>query len=166
MSGLSFRPLTEDDWPAVARIYGDGIATGNATFETDVPEWDKWDGGHLDVCRLVAESDGTVVAFAALSQVSARRVYRGVAEPSIYVAGDVRGSGVGSALLGRLVVDSEEAGFWTLQTAIFPENAASIRLHERHGFRIVGTRERIGQRDGVWRDVLLLERRSSLVGVS
>lgn len=165
MSGLTFRHLLEDDWPTVTRIYGDGIATGNATFETDVPDWDEWDRGHLATCRLVAESDGAVVAFAALSMVSARHVYRGVAEPSIYVAEDARGTGVGNSLLGKLVADSEEAGFWTLQTAIFPENVASVRLHERHRFRIVGTRERLGRRHGVWRDVLLMERRSRTVGV-
>ena len=166
MSGVSVRPLDNADWPMVARIYGEGIATGNATFETDVPEWDDWDRGHIDSCRLIAESDGSVVAFAALSPVSSRWVYRGVAEPSIYVAPNMRGKGVGNSLLGRLVVDSEEAGFWTLQTAIFPENSVSVRLHESHGFRIVGTRERLGRRDGIWRDVLLMERRSSTVGVN
>jgi phosphinothricin acetyltransferase len=152
------------DWPAVAGIYREGIATGIATFETEVPDWESWDRSHLDVCRLVAEKDGEVVAFAALSQVSSRLVYWGVAEPSIYVAEAARGSGVGDSLLGRFVHETEEAGFWTMQTAIFPENLASVRLHERHGFRVVGTRERIGQLDGVWRDVLLMERRSTRVG--
>lgn len=148
----------------MARIYGQGIATGIATFETEVPGWETWDRGHLDVCRLVAEVADEVVGFAVLSPVSSRFVYRGVAEPSIYVAGAARGTGVGHALLGRTVERTEEAGFWTLQTVIFPENVASVRLHERHGFRVVGTRERIGQRDGVWRDVLLMERRSASVG--
>jgi L-amino acid N-acyltransferase YncA len=166
MSGLTFRLLEETDWHEVARIYGEGIATGNATFETEVPAWDEWDRGHLDVCRLVAVSNGAVVAFAALSRVSARPVYRGVAEPSIYVAAAARGKRVGDSLLGKLVATTEDAEFWTLQTAIFPENVASVRLHERHGFRVVGTRERLGQRDGVWRDVLLMERRSSTVGIS
>lgn len=163
---IQFRPLGAADWPAVARIYGDGIATGDATFEIEVPDWDTWDRGHLDTCRLIAEAGGTVLAFAALSPVSARWVYRGVAEPSIYVAADERGKGVGNSLMRRFVADTEEAGFWTLQTAIFPENLASVRLHERNGFRIVGTRERLGQRDGVWRDVLLMERRSHAVGTS
>lgn len=158
------RSMRSVDWPDVARIYGEGIGTGNATFETEVPEWGPWDTGHLRSCRLVAEADGEVVGFAALSPVSSRLVYRGVAEPSIYVAEAARGNGVGNALMARFVAATEEAGFWTLQTAIFPENAASVRLHESHGFRIVGRRERIGQLDGVWRDVLLMERRSSRVG--
>lgn len=165
MTGPSFRPLEEADWFQVARIYGEGIATGDATFETEVPDWDGWDSGHLDVCRLVAAVDDEVVAFAVLSPVSTRLVYKGVAEPSIYVAESARGKGVGNSLLGRFVADTEDHGFWTLQTAIFPENVASVRLHQRHGFRVVGFRERLGKRDGVWRDVLLMERRSSAVGI-
>lgn len=156
--------MDDADWPDVARIYGEGIGTGNATFETDVPDWDTWDRGRLGPCRLVAEFDDEVVGFAALSPVSSRFVYRGVAETSIYVAEAVRGTGVGNTLMARFVAASEEAGFWTLQAAMFPENAASVGLHERHGFRVVGRRERIGQINGVWRDVLLMERRSSAVG--
>jgi L-amino acid N-acyltransferase YncA len=163
--GRSIRPLLPPDWPDVARIYMEGIETGNATFETSVPEWPQWDAGHLEACRLVYELDGRIEAWAALSAVSKRDVYRGVAEHSIYVSQDARGRGVGSGLLKGLVTASEEAGFWTLQTAIFPENQASISLHTRHGFRVVGTRERIGSHHGRWRDVVLMERRSATVGL-
>lgn len=152
--------MEAEDWPLVSRIYGDGIATGNATFETTVPGWETWHGGHSDDCRLVAILDGSIVGWAALSPVSSRYVYRGVAEVSVYVAPSIHGRGVGSALLGALTVASEEAGYWMLQTSIFPENPASIALHEKHGFRIVGTRERIGQHHGVWRDTVFLERRT------
>jgi L-amino acid N-acyltransferase YncA len=152
------------DWTDVARIYEEGIQTGNATFETELPQWEEWDTGHLHACRLVMEEDGVIVGWAALSAVSRRQVYRGVAEHSIYVADSARGRGVGTELLGALVADSEEAGFWTLQTGIFPENEASIGLHERHGFRVVGIRERLGRHHGRWRDVVLMERRSAEAG--
>lgn len=157
--------MLPSDWPDVARIYREGIETGDATFETAIPNWSAWDAGHLKDCRLVAEIDLRVAAWAALSAVSKRTVYRGVAEHSIYVSGDARGRGVGSSLLGALVKASEEAGFWTLQTAIFPENKASLSLHSRHGFRVVGTRERLGLHYGRWRDVVLMERRSTKVGL-
>ncbi|MBI3960119.1 MAG: N-acetyltransferase [Chloroflexi bacterium] len=160
---LSIRPLNPIDWPAVRRIYAEGIATGNATFEQSAPEWDEWDAGKLTAPRLAAEVDSAVAGWAALSPTSKRHVYRGVAEVSVYVAASVRGQGVGRALLAELVEQSEVAGIWTLQAGIFPENAASIRLHERRGFRIVGRREKIGQMGGVWRDVLLMERRSRIV---
>lgn len=166
MSGRSIRQMQETDWPAVSRIYLEGIETGNATFETVVPDRAEWDAAHVESCRLVSELDAVVVAWAALTQVSRRPVYRGVAEHSIYVAGEARGQGVGSALLEALVVASEEAGFWTLQTAIFPENVASMSLHQRAGFRVVGTRERLGSHRGMWRDVVLMERRSNRVGVA
>lgn len=156
--------MTPADWPRVAAIYQEGIATGDATFETEVPTWADWDASKLQVCRLVAENDAVVVGWAALSPVSRRHVYRGVAEPSIYVAEGAQGVGVGMALLSALVAASEDEGFWTLQTAIFPENEASIRLHTANGFRIVGTRERLGSHHGRWRDVLLMERRSRRVG--
>lgn len=162
---LTIRSMQPRDWPDVARVYADGIGTGSATFETVVPDWDGWDAGHIAACRLVAAIDGRVVAWAALSPTSRREVYQGVAEASIYVGDSARGQGVGSALLGELVVCSEREGLWTLQAGIFPENDASIRLHQRHGFRIVGTRERIGASRGRWRDVLLLERRSETIGV-
>jgi L-amino acid N-acyltransferase YncA len=157
--------MLPDDWPDVARIYGDGIATGNATFETSVPGWEAWDAAHLEECRLVFELDDHIVAWAALNPVSQRPVYRGVAEHSIYVDGNARGRGVGAELLAALVEASEQAGFWTLQTAIFPENQTSIALHARAGFRVVGTRSRLGSHHGRWRDVVLMERRSEITGI-
>lgn len=161
---MGIRALEPDDWPAMERIYAEGIATGQATLETGTPAWEAWDADHLDACRLVAEDGGDVVGWAALSPVSDRCVYGGVAEVSVYVAPEARGRGVGTALLRRLVRASEEAGLWTLQAGIFPENEASLRLHEKAGFRVVGRRERLGKLDGTWRDVLLLERRSDVVG--
>ncbi len=158
------REMDLSDWPSVARIYSEGIESGHATFETDVPGWEAWDSGHLEDCRLVAEVEGEVVAWAALSPVSPRRVYRGVAEVSLYVGSAARGRQVGSELLAALVECSENAGTWTLQAVIFPENEASIALHARHGFRLVGTRERIGSHHERWRDTVLLERRSLNVG--
>jgi phosphinothricin acetyltransferase len=153
--------LTAADWPAVREIYREGIATGNATFETEPPEWPQWDAKHLPHSRLVARTGGGVVGWAALSPVSARPVYRGVAEVSLYVAEAARGQGVGRTLLAALVAESARHGIWTLQAGIFPENAASIALHRRAGFRVVGTRERIGQMaDGRWRDTVLVERRA------
>jgi L-amino acid N-acyltransferase YncA len=151
--------LEPADWPAVERIYGEGIAGGNATFELETPSFAAWDRAHLAAPRLVARRDGVVVGFAALSPVSARAVYAGVADVSIYVAAEARGGGIGRVLLETLVQRSEAAGIWTLQAGIFPENEASLRLHERAGFRVVGRRERIGRLHGTWRDVLLLERR-------
>lgn len=157
--------MTESDWPAVSVIYREGIETGEATFETEVPSWEQWDSAHLMVGRLVCEVDGRVMAWAALSAVSGRPVYRGVAEHSIYVASAARGRGLGAILLRELVTASEEAGLWTLQTSIFPENTASITLHSKAGFRLVGTRERIGSHHGRWRDTVLMERRSGRVGI-
>lgn len=156
--------MLPSDWPDVASIYREGIETGNATFETSVPDWEAWDSGHLEECRLVVELGCRVVAWAALSPVSQRPVYRGVAEHSIYVSGDARSRGVGAALLQALIESSEKAGLWTLQTAIFPENEASISLHTGAGFRVVGVRERLGEHRGRWRDVVLMERRSEKVG--
>jgi phosphinothricin acetyltransferase len=156
--------MRADDWPEVRRIFLEGIATGHATFERDAPEWDFWDRVHLSRCRLIASGEGRVLAWAALSPVSGRCVYTGVAEVSIYVASDSRGRGVGQRLLRALVEESERQGIWTLQAGIFPENESSVIIHEKCGFRIVGRRERIGQMNGRWRDVLLLERRSSSIG--
>jgi phosphinothricin acetyltransferase len=153
------------DWPSVSAIYEEGLATRNASFETDLPGWPAWDEHHLPVCRLVARSDGQVLAWAALSAVSRRAVYAGVAEASTYVAAAARQRGIGTLLLSALVAASERQGFWMLQASIFPENGASLRLHRRCGFREVGVRRRIAQLDGVWRDTILLERRSSVVGV-
>jgi len=150
-------------WPDVARIYAEGIATGHATFETAVPSWKEWDDAHLAEHRFVALRDGAVVGWVAVSPVSGRCVYAGVVENSIYVAEGARGTGVGRLLLERLATSTEEAGIWTIQTGIFPENTISLRFHEAVGFEIVGRRRRIGRLNGVWRDVLLLERRSAHV---
>jgi L-amino acid N-acyltransferase YncA len=163
-TSVEIRDLRQPDWPEVAAIYEAGIRTGDATFETEVPSWEAWDAAHLAAHRLVAVADGAVIAWAALSPVSERCVYEGVAENSIYVSPHEQGRGVGRALLTRLVEDAERAGIWTIQTGIFPENEASIALHLRCGFRIVGTRERLGRHHGTWRDVLLLERRSKEAG--
>jgi L-amino acid N-acyltransferase YncA len=163
---VTIEPLRHEHWDAVARIYAHGIATGHATFETEVPSWERWDASHLPGHRLVAVRDGAVTGWAALSPVSDRCVYGGVAEESVYVAEEARGRGVGRELLEALIAGAEASGIWTIQTGIFPENEASVRLHERVGFRVVGKRERLGQHNGVWRDVLLLERRSPAVGVS
>ena len=155
--------MCESDWEDVRRIYLEGIKTGNATFQQDAPSWEEWDKGHVSECRLVARTQGTVIGWAALSPTSSRCVYSGVAEVSVYVSQDHRGNGVGRRLLKRIIEDSEEHGFWTLQSGIFPENTASLELHKKSGFREVGCRERIGQMNGIWRDVLLLERRSEVV---
>jgi phosphinothricin acetyltransferase len=160
---LKIRDLRPGDWPEVAGIYEAGVATRNATFETAVPSWEEWDTRHLAQPRLVGEEAGTVAGWAALSPVSARACYAGVAEVGLYVAPDRQGRGVGRALLEELVARSDAEGLWTLQTSIFPENRASLALHRRCGFRVVGTRERIGKLDGSWRDTVLLERRSSAV---
>jgi L-amino acid N-acyltransferase YncA len=157
------RPLEPEDWPAVSEIYWDGMRDGLATFETEVPSWERWDGLHLQHHRLVAEILGEVVGYSALARVSDRRCYAGVAENSVYVARNARGLGIGRALLETLIEGAEEAGIWTIHTAIFPENRASMALHERCGFRMVGKRERIAKRDGIWRDTLFLERRSEVV---
>jgi L-amino acid N-acyltransferase YncA len=155
--------LRAEDWPEVARIYADGIATGNATFETEVPSWEQWNRSHLPEHRFVALRDGAVVGWVAVSSISDRCVYGGVVENSVYVDEQARGQGVGGLLLEWLIASTEAAGIWTIQTGIFPENEASLRLHERVGFEVVGRRKRLGKLQGVWRDVLLLERRSSVV---
>jgi L-amino acid N-acyltransferase YncA len=161
--GLTLRPLLEADWPAVEQIYAAGIRTGNATFETTTPAWSTWDSLHLDGHRLVAIQAGAVAGWAALAPVSARECYAGVAEDSVYVAPGAQGLGVGTALLTRLVADAELAGIWTVQAGIFPENTASVTLHRRCGFEIVGVRAAIGRLDGRWRDVVLMERRSEVI---
>ncbi len=166
---INIRAMTESDWSSVAAVYREGIETGHATFETNVPTWERWDEVHVDSCRLVAELDDRLVGWAALSAVSDRCVYGGVGEVSVYVGSSGRGKGVGTRLLSALVKASEKAGVWTLQAGMFPENASSIALHGRCGFRQVGRRERIGKMDvgprkGQWRDVLLFERRSTTVG--
>jgi L-amino acid N-acyltransferase YncA len=155
--------MTTADWPAVERIYAEGIATGDATFETAPPSWEEFDSGRLREHRLVAVEDGEVVGWAALSPTSSRACYAGVVEHSVYVAASARGRGIGRALLEALVTSADAAGLWTIQTSVFPENEASLALHERVGFRVVGRRERIAQLDGVWRDTILLERRSASI---
>jgi L-amino acid N-acyltransferase YncA len=157
---VEIEPLRPHDWPAVRAIYEAGIATGDATFETAAPAWEAWDAAHLPEHRLLAREGGRVLAWAALAPVSDRCAYAGVAEDSIYVAPQAQGRGVGRALLAALIASAERAGIWTVQTGIFPENQASVRLHQACGFRVVGVRERLGRLHGRWRDVLLLERRS------
>jgi L-amino acid N-acyltransferase YncA len=164
---ISIRPLVPADWETVRAIYLDGIATGEATFETLAPSWEQWDSSHHRFARLVAvsEEDGLVKGWAALSPVSARSVYAGVAEVSVYIEKDSRGKGLGKVLLEQLIVQSEQNGIWTLQASVFPENRASVELQELCGFREVGIRERIGKLEGHWHDTMLMERRSSIVGI-
>jgi phosphinothricin acetyltransferase len=164
-SAVAIEPMTPSDWEAVRAIYLEGIATGHATFESEAPGWDVWDKGRRPDCRLVARSRGRVVGWAALSPVSSRPVYAGVAEVSLYVAASARGRGVGKALMTALIEESERAGVWTLQGAVFPENAASLSLVRACGFQVVGRRERIGCQNGLWRDTILVERRSRVVGM-
>jgi len=154
------------DWEQVRSIYLEGIATGHTTFENDAPSWEKWDAGHLEIARLVARQGDRVLGWAALSPVSKREAYRGVAELTISVGEESRGRGIGRALLEALIETSERNEIWTLQAAIFPENTASVKLHLRCGFREVGRRERIGKLNGAWRDTLLFERRSKIVGLA
>jgi L-amino acid N-acyltransferase YncA len=151
--------MSAGDWEDVRRIYAEGIATGNATFETEPPSWESWDSAHRKDCRLVASDGDALLGWAALSRVSERCAYGGVAEVSVYVGSAARGRGVGRTLLSELVRASEEAGIWTLQAGVFPENKASIAIHQKCGFRVVGVREKLGRLAGVWRDVVLLERR-------
>ncbi len=157
--------MTRNDWAVVSRIYAEGIATGFATFETAVPLYEDWDKAHLSRCRVVAVMGSDLLGWAALSPVSSRCVYGGVAEVSVYIAEKNRGLGIGRLLMEMLIEFSEKEGLWTLQSGIFPENEGSIRLHEKVGFRRIGKRERIGMLKGIWKDNLLFERRSSLVGV-
>jgi phosphinothricin acetyltransferase len=161
---LTITPMSPDDWPAVRAIYLDGIATGQATFETDAPDWTAWDAGKLPHSRLVARVGEEIVGWAALSPTSKRPVYAGVAEVSVYVASVQRGRGFGKQLLEAVIAESERNGVWTLVGGTFPENTASLRLQEACGFRVVGRRERVGRHRGVWRDTILTERRSRIVG--
>lgn len=163
---IETRAMTPDDYTAVAKIYGEGIRTGNATFQNDIPTWEAWDKAHVQTCRLVALVGEEVAGWAALTKVTDRCVYAGVAEVSVYIGEQFRGQGVGLTLLQALIAESEANGFWTLQAGIFPENEGSLRIHEKAGFRRIGHRERIGQMNGIWRDTVLLERRSAVVGGS
>ena len=156
--------MSDDDWEMVRKIYLEGIASGHATFETEAPSWVDWDANHHQFARLILKSNAEIVGWATLSRVSRRKVYEGVAEVSVYIASNARGQGFGLRLLESLIEESESHGIWTLQASIFPENIASIRLHHRCGFREVGRRERIAKLNGVWRDTVLLERRSTRVG--
>jgi L-amino acid N-acyltransferase YncA len=162
---MEIKPIQETNCPAIAEIYLQGIATGHATFQTEAPEWSVWDKSHLSFCRLGAFENGEMLGWAALSPVSSRSVYEGVAEVSIYVVSNARGKGIGKKLFAQLIKESEENGLWTLQSGIFPENIASIKLHEDMGFRKIGYREKIGNMNGVWRDNVIMERRSKIVGV-
>jgi phosphinothricin acetyltransferase len=158
-------PLLPEHWVAVKTIYEQGIATGHATFQTGAPEWEEWDGAHLKHSRLVAVLDDQVAGWAALTPVSGRCVYAGVAEVSVYIAPAHRGKKIGETILKALVDSSEQHNIWTLQAGIFPENPASLKIHEKCGFRLLGTREKIGQHNGIWRDTVLLERRSKKIGI-
>ena len=165
MKEVTIREMKESDWNDVAKIYTEGIESGNATFEMDAPFWDKWNAGHLKHSRYVAECNNKIVGWAALSGVSDRCVYAGVAEVSVYVAADHRGKKIGHLLLSELIKSSEQHNVWTLQAGIFPENTASIKIHEKLGFRKVGYREKIGKMvNGIWRDTFLFERRSEVAG--
>jgi L-amino acid N-acyltransferase YncA len=163
MTKLNIAEMSPADWPEVESIYIEGLETGLATFEIESPGWENWDSGHLKVGRLVAKVEDKIVGWAALSAVSKRQAYKGVAEVSIYIGKDFRGKGVGKKLFGELITLSERAGFWTLQSSVFKENVATIALHKSMGFREIGYREKIGQLNGVWRDTVLLERRSKLI---
>ena len=165
MKHVGFRALEPSDWARVREIYEEGIATGHATFETEAPGWEDWDSKHIRSCRWVVVAEGRVVGWAALWPASDRCVYGGVAEVSVYVGRGAQGAGLGARLLEKLVDASESQGFWTLQAGIFPENKSSVRIHEKCGFRVIGHRERLGKMGEVWRDVLLMERRSSTMGV-
>ena len=165
MEAVKINKMETAHWQAVKDIYEKGIATGHATFETSAPDWGKWDRDHLKFARLVAVVNDIVAGWAALSAVSGRCVYGGVAEVSVYVGESYRGLGIGKKLLEDLITQSEQHGIWTLQAGIFPENSASVQLHEKAGFRIIGKREKIGKLNNVWRDTLLLEKRSKTVGI-
>jgi L-amino acid N-acyltransferase YncA len=163
-AAITVEPMTPSDWPDVSAVYLEGIRTGNATFETLAPTWEQWDRAHLPAGRLVGRTGRQIAGWVALSKVSQRSCYAGVAEMSVYVATWARSQGVGDALMKAAIAASEQAGIWTLQGTVFPENKASLRLCAANGFREVGRRERIGKRNGVWRDTVLVERRSKVVG--
>ena len=165
-SKILFRPIKATDWEIVAEIYRQGIETNNATFQQQIPTWEEWDNGHLKNCRVLASIDNKIAGWAALTPVSGRCVYAGVAEVSVYVADNFRGQNIGKMLLNKLIIESEKENLWTLQAGIFPENIASLTIHEKVGFRKVGYRENIGKMNGEWRDTVLMERRSKVVGIN
>lgn len=163
---MRLKELTPDLWPQVKAIYEEGIATGNATFQTAAPSWEEWDNSHVKNSRVVAVDEGDeVLGWAALTPVSGRCVYAGVGEVSVYVSPKAQGKGLGKTLLKELITQSEQNGFWTLTAGIFPENKASLKIHQEAGFKVLGIREQIGKMNGVWRDTVLLERRSRKVGI-
>ena len=162
---ITLHKMLPADWEAVKQIYEEGIATGNATFQQQAPNWEEWNNDHLSHSRIIAKEDGTILGWAALTPVSGRCVYAGVAEVSVYVSDKARGKGLGKKLLQKLIEESEANNIWTLQAGIFPENVASIKIHNACGFRTLGVRERIGQMNGIWRDTVLMERRSKMTGV-
>jgi L-amino acid N-acyltransferase YncA len=162
---MEIHPLTKEHWPQVKVIYESGLATGNANFSHQAPDWDNWDSAHVNNCRLVGIKDNKVIGWAALTAISDSCVFAGVAEVSIYIDERWRGKGIGKKLLSEIIKLSEENDFWTLESRIFAENPGSIKIHEENGFRVVGRRERIGRLNGVWRDTLLLERRSDKAGI-
>jgi len=161
---ITFKAMTANDWESVAEIYKQGIETGNATFQQEIPTWNDWDNGHIKSCRIIACIENEIVGWAALSSVSTRKVYAGIAEVSVYVSNKYQGCGIGYKLLARTITESENENFWTLQAGIFPENYASLHIHKKLNFREIGYRERIGKMDGIWRNTVLLERRSEIVG--
>jgi L-amino acid N-acyltransferase YncA len=161
---MDIKNIAQDNFPQVAEIYKEGLDTGIATFQNDIPIWESWDKDHLPNCRIAAFEDNEMVGWAALTPVSSRCVYAGVGEVSIYIAANFRGKGVGEFLLNNLIKESEQSGLWTLQSGIFAENNGSIKLHEKCGFRQIGYREKIGQKNGIWKDTILMERRSKIVG--
>jgi phosphinothricin acetyltransferase len=162
---IVFRPMKKDDWISVAEIYRQGIESGNATFQRDIPTWDEWNQGHINTCRIVVSIDNEIAGWAALTPVSGRCVYAGIAEVSVYVSNQFKGQKIGTRLLERLISESEKEGYWTLQASIFPENKASLKIHYNLGFRNVGFREKIGKMNDIWRDTILLERRSKKAGI-
>jgi L-amino acid N-acyltransferase YncA len=162
---LEIRKIEERDYVFVGEIYRQGFETGVATFQNEVPSWEDWDKSHLPVCRFAAFEGEKMTGWAALTPVSGRCVYAGVAEVSVYIGDHFRGNGIGALLLNHLIKESEKEGFWTLQSGIFPENKGSIRLHEKCGFRQIGYREKIGKKDGAWKDNIILEKRSKTVGI-
>lgn len=161
---MHIRAMKAEDWEQASKIYAEGIAGRNATFETSVPEWDDWVAKRLEIGRLVAEENGKILGFIALGAVSQREVYRGVTENTIYIANDAQGKGVGSALMQAQIDQAEANGIWTILAVTFSENKASIALHKKFGFRMIGYRERIAKLDGIWRNTVMLERRSKVIG--